>query len=184
MFADEKRKLFLIVGGFLAIGIVIVAAVLVFDARSLVQNRLPAVQEAVDEAMLDLLPLHPPQFDENGEYIVTEDEFRLPRDTVHMGQIKRGVEVGGLIGMRRIEGWTIAGQAGESYLLDFDPLDSIYIWEMAVYGPDEMMMALTADSDAGYADFTQLAVTLPADGTYYIVLRAFGPDGKYGLTIE
>jgi hypothetical protein len=183
MFADEKRRVILIVGGFAVVSVLIIVGVIVFDVRSVVQNRLPVVQQAVDEAVQDVLPRQP-QFDENGDVIGTEDEFRLPRDVNFMGQVKRGVEVGGVIGLHRIEGWTLTGRIGDSYLLDFDPLSSVYLWEMAVYGPDDMLLALTTDSDAGYADFTQLVVTLPVDGTYSIVLRAFGPDGKYALEIK
>ncbi len=184
MFADEKRRLMLLVGGLVGVSVLLVAAIIVFDVRSLVQNRLPVIQEAVDDAVEDVLPVRPPPIDENGEYIISEDEFRLPRNLRHMGQVKRGMVVGGLIGMQRIEGWSLDGRAGDTYLLDFDPMGSGFLWEMGVYGPDEMLLRMTTDSDAGYADFTQLEVTLPTDGIYYVVLSAFGPDGKYDLKIE
>ena len=184
MFTDEKRWLFLIVGGFVVLSGLLVAAVLVFDVRSLVQGQLPVVQEAVGDAIDEVVPLRSPPIDDNGEYIITDDEFKLPPTMLHMGLVKRGMAVGGAIGMQRIEGWSIVGAAGDTYLLDFDPLTSGFLWEMGVYGPDEMLLSMTMDSDAGYADFTQLEVTLPTDGTYYVVLSAFGPDGKYGLKIE
>ena len=182
MNTDEKQLLVILIGAFVVICILIVGAVLIFDVRSLVQNRLPGVQQAIGEAVDDALPDRP--IGEDGEFIISEEEFELPRNVIDMGQVKRGSEVGGLIGLQRIEGWAIAGQAGETYLLDFDPMTSGFVWQMGVYRPDDKLLRMTMDSEAGYTDFTQLVVTLPVDGVYTVVLSAFGPDGKYSLRIE
>ncbi len=113
--------------------------------------------------MGEVLPIPQIEFDEYGEPIY-QDEFRLPRAVSMMGTLERGQRVEGLIGMYRMEGWLLDGAAGDHYLLDFDPLDDGYIWQMAVYTPDQMMWKYTADSDAGYADFSLLDLTLPEDG--------------------
>ena len=168
MTETEKRRVILIVGGTTGFFILVVAIVLVFDFRSLVQSRLSVTADEMN-------------FVEDG---FVADEFVLPDDVIIRGSIKRDQTVEGTIGTWRSEGWSFTGDKGEVYLLDFEPIAGGYTWTMTVYGPDRQMVAFTTDSDAGYADFTQLEVILQDDGTYAVVLTAFGEDGTYSLSIR
>ena len=183
MSEEEKRKLILMVGGFGGLFLLIAVAVIALDLRSLVQSNKPQFEAALNDAVSNALPYQPVRFDENGEPIL-EDEFKLPREVRMMGQIERGQRVEGRIGMYRMEGWVLNGQAGESYHLDFDALEGGYYWQMEVYRPNRELLRLTADSDAGYADFSLLDVKLKEDGAYVVVLRAFGEDGAYALSLQ
>ena len=167
---SEKRQIILIVGASTAIFVLVAAAVILLDVPGLLQNAAPSFQ----------LGLEPQFFDED---TFDDNEFRLPPNVAMRGPIIRGQAVTGTIGLRRLEGWALAGQSGDTYLLDFENRGGRYSWQMAVYGPDQQLFAFTADSDIGYADFTQLELNLPQDGTYTIVLSAVGEDGKYSLEI-
>lgn len=183
MSAEEKRKLILILGGSGLLFVLVTAAVFVFDLRGLVQSGKPQVEEALGDAVVDVLPVPHIEYDEYG-YPINADEFTLPRNVAMMGMLERGQRVEGVIGMYRMEGWLLAGRAGDHYLLDFDPLEGGYIWQMSVYGPDQTLWEFTAESDAGYADFSLLDLTLPEDGHYHVVLSAFGEGGRYALLTE
>ena len=183
MFADERRQILLIVGAGVGAMVLIAAAVILLDVRSLVQNNTPQIESAISEAIQDAMPFHPPKMDEFGNYIF-DDEFTLPRGVDMRGSLRREQTVSGKIGMYRMEGWSLDGKAGEQYLLDFEQLEGGYYWQMAVYDPQREMMAFTADSEAGYADFTQLLVDIPADGHYVVVLSGFGEsNGDYSLAL-
>jgi len=170
----QKRQIVIVISAAVAIFALITVAVLVVDFRTLMKIALPKFQVGADE------PYDEPYYDE--EYI-GPDEFTMPSGVAMRGSIERQQTVTGTIGMTRMEGWTLVGRVGDQFLLDFEPLGGGYTWQMEVYGPDRQLFAFTMDSDAGYADFTQLEIELPEDGTYTIVLSAFGVDGKYRLAI-
>ncbi len=183
MFADEKRQVLLIVGAGVSILILITAAVLLLDVRSFVQNNRPQVEAAINEAIEDAIPAGYPAIDEYGNPIF-EDDSTLPRGVDMRGSLQRGQTVSGSVGMYHMEGWSLNGKKGEQILLDFEQLEGGYYWQMAVYDPQRDMLAFTADSEAGYADFTQLVVDIPADGQYMVVLSGFGEnDGEYALAV-
>jgi hypothetical protein len=98
------------------------------------------------------------------------------------GQLQRGQTFSGQVGLYHMEGWALDAKQGEQYLLDFEPLAGYY-WQMTVYQPDRNMLAFTADSESGYADFTQLMIEIPADGIYVVVISGFG-EGNGGYTLE
>jgi hypothetical protein len=183
MFADEKRQVFLIVGAGLSVMVLIAAAVILLDVRSLVQNNTPQIESAINEAIEESMPIRQPMIDEAGNYIF-EDEFTMPRGVDMRGPLQRGQTVSGSVGMYHMEGWSLDAQKGEQYLLDFEQLEGGYYWQMTVYDPQREMLAFTADSEAGYADYTQLLVDIPADGRYVVVLSGFGEsDGDYTLAV-
>jgi hypothetical protein len=183
MFADEKRQVLLIVGVGVSAFILITSAVLLLDVRSLVQTNGPQVEGAINEAIQAALPNTQPMIDEYGNPNF-EDEFTQPRGVDMRGSLQRGQTISGTIGMYRMEGWLLNGKVGEQYLLDFEQLEGGYYWQMAVYDPQHDMLAFTADSEAGYADFTQLVVDIPDDGQYVVVLSGFGEsDGEYALAV-
>jgi hypothetical protein len=166
----EKRQILLIVGASTAILLLLAAAVILFDIPTLLKNALPNLQFDFEPRYFDEETIHP-------------DEFRLPRNVTMRGPVERNQTVTGTVSMTRMEGWTLAGYASDVYLLDFEQVSGQYVWQMEVYGPDQELFAFTADSDIGYADFTQLEIKLPQDGTYTIVLSGVGMDGKYSLEI-
>lgn len=183
MSAEEQRKLILILGGFGLLAVLLTAGVFVFDLRGLVQSNRPQFEQALGDAVDNMLPIPQIEYDEFGEPIF-EDEFKLPSNAAMMGLLERGQRVEGQIGTSRMEGWLLEGRAGEEYTLDFEPLDGHYVWQMAVYGPDQSLWQFTADSDAGYADFSVLDFTLPEDGHYHVILSAMGEVGRYALRLD
>jgi hypothetical protein len=184
MFADEKRQVLLIVGAGMGVLVLIAAAVLLLDVRSLVQTNAPQVKAAISDVVYDTLPQMRPRFDDEGNFIEYEEDYQLPRGVDMRGKLQRGQTFSGQVGLYRMEGWVLDAKQGEQYLLDFEQLEGGYIWQMTVYKPDRNMLAFTAESDAGYADFTQLLVDIPADGLYVVVLSGFGEsDGEYALAV-
>ena len=99
-----------------------------------------------------------PQYSD--EDMLYPDEFRLPRNVAMRGPVERNQSVTGTISMSRMEGWSLEGRAGDLYLLDYEHLSGNLVWTMEVFGPDRELLALTTDSDIGYADFTQLEIKL------------------------
>lgn len=185
MTTEEKQRILWIVGGVSTIGVLLIVLMLVLDVRALVQNALPAVQQTVDDTVRDSLPVvRPPAFDAYGNPILTEEDFMLPQDVAMRGWVTRGGEVTGTIGMYRKEGWMYEAQADETLRLDLDPRTIYAYWEMTVYQPDHTRLTMAADNDAGYADFSLLDVTFPTEGTYFIVLWAFGENGDYSLRVD
>lgn len=183
MDADEKHRFILIVGTGITLMLLVVVAVFALDVRSIVQANKPQVEAAVDDVVANVLPLNNPMIDEYGNSIL-EDEFKLPQGIDMRGPVERGQTVSGSVEMNRLEGWILEGHKGDQFLLDFEPLEGGYYWQMTVYEEDRDMLAFTADSESGYADFTQLPVRLPADGVYYVVISGFGENGDYALAVH
>jgi hypothetical protein len=176
MFANNQRQLLFIVGAGASVLLISAAAVLLLDTRSAVQTGGPQVEAAFSQAIENVVPLRQPGIDDGG--------LSLPRGVNLRGQLQRGQSVGGSVGMYHMEGWSLDGKAGEQYLLDFEQLEGGYYWQMAVYDPQRNLLAFTTDSEAGYADFTQLRVDIPADGLYVVVLSGFGESaGEYALAV-
>ena len=184
MDTDEKRRVILIAGIGIAIVVLIAAAVIALDVRSMVQGGKVEVESAVSKAVYDTLPQTRPRFDEQGEFIEYEEDYQLPPGVDMRGQLERGAAVRGTVGMFHMEGWAIDGRRDEHYLLDFEPLTGGYIWQMTVYKPDRDLLAMTMDSDTGYADFSLLEIKLPEDGIYVVVISGFGEDGEYALNMS
>jgi hypothetical protein len=183
MYADERRQVYVILATGAAVIALMVAAVFALDLPSLVQASQPQIEEAISDAVDSALPVSHPRFDDDGNLIV-EDELTLPPGIDMRGSLERGGAVEGMVGTYRMEGWALQGRAGDQFLLSFEPLAGGYTWQMTVYQPDRNMLAFTADSEAGYADFSQLLVELPADGRYVVVISAFGETGPYTLTVN
>ncbi len=171
---DEKRHILMIVGAGIGLITLVTAMIFALDVRAVVQANKPQVEAALGEVVADALPLRDP---------LLEDEFRLPQGVDMRGPVARGQTVSGSVEMNRLEGWVLEGRKGDQFLLDFEPLEGGYYWQMTVYEEDRDMLAFTADSETGYADFTQLPVRLPADGVYYVVISGFGENGDYALAV-
>jgi len=183
MDAEEKHRFILIVGAGVALMLLVVVVVLALDVRAVVQANKPQVESTLGAVVGDVVPLQGPIMDEYGNPVY-EDEFELPQGVDMRGLVERGQTVSGSVEMNRLEGWVLEGHAGDQFLLDFEPLEGGYYWQMTVYQEDRTMLAFTADSEAGYADFTQLPVKLPADGFYYVVISGFGENGGYMLAVS
>ncbi|MBZ0301701.1 MAG: hypothetical protein K8J31_18285 [Anaerolineae bacterium] len=184
MDVDERRRVYRIISVSAAVMALVVVAVIVLDVRSLIQTNQPRIEAAVHQAISDTFPSTRPRFDAAGNFIEYPEDTRMPQDVTMRGYVERGQMIDGVVGMNRLEGWALEGAAGDQFLLDFEPLEGGYTWQMTVYQPDREMLAFTADSEAGYADFSLLPVQLPAEGTYFVVISAFGETGEYTLHVR
>jgi hypothetical protein len=114
-----------------------------------------------------------------------EQELSNVDDLEMMGSISRGgSESGTLRDSFSAHGYTFQGERGQSVTLEVraesDNLDS----EVSIYDPDGDLVGYNDDIELATNRNSRLTITLPASGTYTIVVSSFASDGAYVLTVR
>lgn len=109
----------------------------------------------------------------------------LPPNVNRRGNLGYGDSRQDTLGQSELHGWTFSGNGGDLVVIDAlgsdpnNPLDTY----VELYGPDNRL--LTSDDDSGEDFNAHLEHSLPASGTYTVVVRGFGGSGgSYELRLS
>ncbi len=106
-------------------------------------------------------------------------------DVIDKGSINTGQTVNGTVDTFDDDGWTFEGRAGQTVTIEANATDGILDTELFLYAPGGTL--LDENDDINFLDGdtdSRITFTLPEDGTYGIVVSAFGTGGDYQLSVR
>ncbi|HEX2905275.1 MAG TPA: pre-peptidase C-terminal domain-containing protein [Phototrophicaceae bacterium] len=80
--------------------------------------------------------------------------------------------------------YTFNGDTGQNITIEANANDNELDTELKLYGPDNKMIAENDDIDLFENSNSQINISLPASGTYTIIVSGFATGGSYTLTLH
>ncbi|MDZ4764210.1 MAG: tetratricopeptide repeat protein [Chloroflexota bacterium] len=117
--------------------------------------------------------------------IGSSDGGVMPSDANLRGALEIGVTMRGTVDTFIDDQWSLSGRGGESISINLRSLGDELDPQLFLYGFDRRVIAQNDDIDRSGGDFnSRIEVTLPAEGTYFIIVSAFGQGGDYELVVR
>jgi hypothetical protein len=110
---------------------------------------------------------------------------KLTGNYTDRGAVQRGQTLNARVESLVDDGWTYTGSSGESITIEVRALDSSLDPVLYLYDPERELIAENDDINLleGNKD-ARVAVTLPASGTYTIIVSAFAQGGDYEVSVR
>ncbi len=108
----------------------------------------------------------------------------LPTDLRMQGGVERGQTVTGNVDTFDDDGWTLNTTSGNTFTIELNALSGELDPQLFVYGPNGSLLAENDDIAMGTNNNSRLTINAPENGTYTIVVSAFGSGGAYELIVR
>jgi hypothetical protein len=104
---------------------------------------------------------------------------------IQKGSINVGGTVNNTVDTFDDDGWLLAGSAGQRITIDLVATDGQLDPQLYLYAPDGRLIAENDDIDFMNDNMnSRITISLPENGTYGIVVSAFGSGGSYQLSVR
>lgn len=110
---------------------------------------------------------------------------QLSGNFTNRGAIQRGQTLSGRVDSLVDDGWTFSGNSGESISIEVRARDGNLDPILYLYDPERELIAENDDINLLQGDKnSRIEMTLPASGTYTIIVSAFGQGGDYDVSVR
>lgn len=110
---------------------------------------------------------------------------KLSGNFTDRGAIQRGQTLNAQVESLVDDGWTYSGNSGESITITVEALDSSLDPILYLYDPERELIEQNDDINLLNGNKnSQIAINLPATGTYTIIVSAFAQGGDYQVSVR
>lgn len=100
------------------------------------------------------------------------------------GAIDVGQSIAGNVDTFDDDYYTFSGSAGMAITINVEATDTDLDPQLYVYDSENRLLGMNDDIDMSGGNYdSRLTVTLPSNGTYYLVVSAFGSGGRYNIRV-
>ncbi|MBE2267040.1 MAG: pre-peptidase C-terminal domain-containing protein [Anaerolinea sp.] len=100
------------------------------------------------------------------------------------GAIDVGQSIAGNVDTFDDDYYTFSGSAGMAITINVEATDTDLDPQLYVYDSENRLLGMNDDIDMSGGNYdSRLTITLPSNGTYYLVVSAFGSGGRYNIRV-